>query len=189
MGSTRSNSVPERSMIAQSFWAGRRVFLTGHTGFKGAWLTYWLGCLGAEVYGFALEPETQPNLFSLLQPIHGLTSCIGDIRDRDALAKAVSSFKPSVVIHMAAQALVRRSYRDPYGTLQSNVTGTINLLEALRGDEAVMASLDAVLIVTTDKVYANFDEGRSFTESDPLGGRDPYSASKAAAEILTHSWA
>lgn len=176
-------------MISRYFWKGRRVFLTGHTGFKGAWLAFWLGSLGAEVYGFALEPETQPNLFSLLHPIDGLTSCIGNIQDREAMAAALSSAKPSVVIHMAAQALVRRSYRDPYETLHSNVTGTINLLEALRADEAVMAGLVAVLVITTDKVYLNSGEDRPFTENDPLGGRDPYSASKAAAEILTSSWA
>jgi CDP-glucose 4,6-dehydratase len=172
-------------MTSKDFWTGRRVLLTGQTGFKGAWLARWLGLLGADVFGFGLPPETQPNLHYLLN----LTSHIGDIRNPLAVADAVSQARPSVVIHMAAQALVRRSYRDPAGTVATNVTGTMNLLEALRANEAVMASLVAVLVVASDKVYRNFDDGRSFTEADPLGGYDPYSASKAAMEVLTASWA
>jgi CDP-glucose 4,6-dehydratase len=176
-------------MISRPFWAGRRVFLTGQTGFKGAWLTSWLGRLGAEVHGFGLPPETDPNLYALLRPGPALVSRFGDIRDRAALAEAVAAARPSVVIHMAAQALVRRSYREPLATVETNVNGTINLLEALRGNEQVMASLAAVLVVTTDKVYSNANDGRAFNETDPLGGHDPYSASKAAAEILTACWA
>jgi CDP-glucose 4,6-dehydratase len=167
------------------FWPGRRVLLTGQTGFKGAWLARWLGLLGAEVHGCGLPPETQPNLHSLLN----LTASLGDIRDPTVMAKAVAQSRPSVVIHMAAQALVRRSYRDPAGTVATNVIGTMHLLEALRTNDAIMASLACVLVVTTDKVYRNANEGRAFTEADPLGGHDPYSASKAAAEILTASWA
>jgi CDP-glucose 4,6-dehydratase len=172
-------------MISKNFWHGRRVLLTGQTGFKGAWLARWLGQLGAEVHGFGLPPETRPNLHSMLN----LTACFGDIRDPATLADAVTKARPSVVIHMAAQALVRRSYRDPAGTVATNVTGTLHLLEALRATDAIMASLVAVLVVTTDKVYRNTNDGRAFSEADPLGGHDPYSASKAAAEILTACWA
>ncbi|RDI54842.1 CDP-glucose 4,6-dehydratase [Microvirga subterranea] len=176
-------------MISTSFWAGRRVLLTGHTGFKGSWLAFCLDRLGAEVFGFALTPETQPNLFTVLPRSQRLTSWIGDIQDEKALADAVETARPSIVIHMAAQALVRRSYRAPCDTVQANVTGTVNLLEALRGNDAVMAELDAILVVTTDKVYRNAESGQPFQENSPLGGHDPYSASKAAAEILTESWA
>jgi CDP-glucose 4,6-dehydratase len=167
------------------FWSGRRVLLTGQTGFKGAWLARWLSLLGAEVHGCGLPPETQPNLHSLLN----LTAHLGDIRDPAVMAKAVVQARPSVVIHMAAQALVRRSYRDPAETTATNFVGTMHLLEALRTNDAVMASLACVLVVTTDKVYRNGSDGRPFTEADPLGGHDPYSASKAAAEILAASWA
>ena len=176
-------------MAEPSFWAGRRVFLTGHTGFKGAWLALWLSRLGAEVHGFSLAPEPGPNLFSRLQPLSNLVSTIGDIRDPTALRAAIAEARPSVVLHLAAQALVRRSYRDPVGTLQTKVDGTIGVLEALRAQDNVMAGLAAVLVVTTDKVYRNAEDGRPFREDDPLGGRDPYSATKAAAEILTASWA
>jgi CDP-glucose 4,6-dehydratase len=176
-------------MISTSFWQDRRVLLTGHTGFKGSWLTCCLNRLGAEVFGFALAPESEPNLFTALAGSRRVTSWIGDIRDERALAGAVATARPSVVIHMAAQALVRRSYRAPSDTMHANVTGTINVLEALRGNAAAMAGLDAILVVTTDKVYRNPENGQSFDESAPLGGHDPYSASKAAAEILTDSWA
>jgi CDP-glucose 4,6-dehydratase len=176
-------------MISTSFWAGRKVLLTGHTGFKGSWLACCLNRLGADVFGFALAPETQPNLFSVLPPCRRLTSWIGDIRDEKALANAVEAAQPSIVIHMAAQALVRRSYRAPRDTIHANVNGTVNLLEALRGNGTVMAGLGAVLVITTDKVYRNADNSQPFGENSPLGGHDPYSASKAAAEILTDSWA
>ncbi|MCB5173560.1 CDP-glucose 4,6-dehydratase [Microvirga sp. SM9] len=176
-------------MISTSFWQGRSVLLTGHTGFKGSWLACCLDRLGAEVFGFAMEPDTAPSLFSMLPPLRSLQSRIGDVRDGRALASAIADAQPSVVIHMAAQPLVRRSYSAPCETFHTNVTGTVNLLEGLRSHEAVMAGLDAVLIITTDKVYQNNGDGRPFRESDPLGGRDPYSSSKAAAELLTVSWA
>jgi CDP-glucose 4,6-dehydratase len=167
-------------MIDRSFWRDRRVLLTGHTGFKGAWLALWLERLGAEVFGLALPPETEPALFSLLQPMSGLRSRLADLRDPAAVAAIVGEARPSVVIHMAAQALVRRSYLDPVGTMATNVMGTAYLLDALRAAE----ELESVVVVTTDKVYRDTGHRRPFSEQDPLGGSDPYSASKAAAEHL-----
>jgi CDP-glucose 4,6-dehydratase len=169
-----------------AFWSGRRVFLTGHSGFKGAWAALWLKRLGAEVHGFALAPETEPSLWRLVGERLLASETIGDVRDRDALAGAVRRARPEIVLHMAAQSLVRRSYADPAGTFATNVTATANLLEALRG----LDGLQAVLVVTTDKVYRNRSgEERAFREDDPLGGADPYSASKAAAEMVTASYA
>lgn len=168
-----------------TFWRGRRVLLSGHTGFKGAWLAAWLAELGAEVHGLALPPETAPSLFDLLGRIEGLTSHIGDIRDPAVLSATVSAAAPEIVIHMAAQALVRRSYRDPLETFDTNVMGTARLLEALRG----APGLAAIVVVTSDKVYHNPGTGVPLAESAPLGGDDPYSASKAAAELVTASYA
>lgn len=172
-------------MIDRAFWRGRRVLLTGHTGFKGAWLALWLEDLGARVFGLALPPDTEPSLFALLQPIAGLSSLMADIRDPAAVAAAVNEARPSVVIHMAAQALVRRSYRLPVETLCTNVMGTAYLLNSLRAAN----ELQAVVVVTTDKVYRNDHHRHRFSENDPLGGADPYSASKAAAELLVASMA
>jgi CDP-glucose 4,6-dehydratase len=172
-------------MIDRAFWRDRRVLLTGHTGFKGAWLALWLKEMGAKVFGLALPPDTEPALFSLLQPMSGLCSRMADIRDPEAVAAAVDEACPSIVIHMAAQALVRRSYRLPVETLCTNIMGTAYLLDRLRtADE-----LKAVLVVTTDKVYRNNGGRHPFSENDPLGGADPYSASKAAAELLVASMA
>jgi len=168
--------------LEPDFWRGRSVLLTGHTGFKGTWLALWLECLGARVTGFALAPDTEPSLFTLAAP--RLRSVLGDIRDRAALGTVVAEARPQVVIHMAAQALVRRSYADPLGTFESNVMGTAHLLDALRG----AAQLKAVLVVTSDKVYLNRDTGVHFRETDALGGADPYSASKSAAEMVAASW-
>lgn len=167
-----------------SFWRGKRILLTGHTGFKGSWAALWLSELGAEVTGFGLAPDTEPALFDAARVAQDVTSIIGDLRDAAALAHCVAAANPQIVIHMAAQALVTRSIIDPVTTFATNVQGTINLLEALRRRE-----LRAVLVVTSDKVYANDELGRSFREGDPLGGKDPYSASKAAAEIITRAYA
>ncbi|MBE2992957.1 CDP-glucose 4,6-dehydratase [Sphingomonas sp. CFBP 13603] len=167
------------------FWRGRRVFLTGHTGFKGAWTALWLSRLGAHVHGYALSPETDPALWSLLGDDLLAGETIADITDRSALAAAIDAGRPEIVLHLAAQALVRRSYADPLATIASNTMGTAYLLDVLRN----VQGLAAVVIVTTDKVYANNDGGRDFVEDDPLGGHDPYSASKAAAELLTRSFA
>ena len=172
-------------MIDPNFWRNKRVLITGHTGFKGTWMLLWLRSLGAEVSGFGLKPDTAPNLFELLSPWNGIHSTIGDIRDGDAIKQVVADTDPEIVIHMAAQALVRRSYREPVDTVAANVMGTVNLMEALREAK----NLRIALIITSDKVYQNTDDGEAFAESAPLGGDDPYSASKAAQEIITHSWA
>lgn len=171
--------------ITPGFWQDKRVLLTGHTGFKGTWMALWLERLGAEVTGFGLEPDTDPSLFNLLQPWPGIASIIGDVRDAEAIRKAVRQANPDVVIHMAAQALVRRSYREPVDTIAANVMGTVNLIEALREAN----NLQVALIITSDKVYQNTDDGVAFAEDAPLGGDDPYSASKACQEIVTSSWA
>lgn len=171
------------NMVSPSFWAGRRVLVTGHTGFKGAWLAMWLAELGAEVAGFSLTPHTVPNLFDASGPWP--RSYFGDIRDAKAVAAVVRACDPEFVFHLAAQALVRASYRDPVETIAVNVTGTAVLLNALRQAE----NLRGVIVATTDKVYRNADDGRAFREDDPLGGHDPYSASKAAAELVTAAMA
>lgn len=170
---------------SSAFWARQRVLLTGHTGFKGAWLSLWLEKLGAAVTGLSLASDTQPNLHSLLVPYANSNSIIGDIRNRGVVNQAVGAANPTIAIHMAAQPLVRRSYREPVETFETNVQGTVNVLNALRA----APDLKAILVITTDKVYLNLEDGRAFVESDRLGGHDPYSASKAAAEIAVASWA
>jgi CDP-glucose 4,6-dehydratase len=167
-----------------SFWPGRRVLLTGHTGFKGSWLALWLLELGAKVTGFALAPETDPSLFVQLELEHRFEDCLGDIRDAALLTDLVAETRPEVVIHLAAQPLVRRSYADPLGTWATNVQGSLNLLEALKP----LQHPCAVVMVTTDKVYQNREWPYGYREPDRLGGHDPYSASKAAAEIAISSW-
>ncbi|MDZ4309652.1 MAG: CDP-glucose 4,6-dehydratase [Cypionkella sp.] len=171
-------------MPDKNFWDGQRVLLTGHTGFKGSWTALWLSQMGAEVLGYALVPETKPALFDLLSPVPGLNSVVGDIRDPAPLNSAVADFSPTLAIHMAAQPLVRRSYREPVETYGVNVMGTAHVLEALRR----VQGLKAALVITTDKVYRNDDSGRAFREVDPLGGHDPYSSSKAACEEVVSSW-
>ena len=172
-------------MTVPEFWRGKRVLLTGHTGFKGAWTALWLERLGAEVTGFSLAPpDDRDSLFASLAPWPNLRSRIGELRNSAAVRGAVEECDPEIVIHMAAQALVRRSYRDPLETFGSNVMGTANLLAALAGRSA----LRATLVITSDKVYANDSTGRAFREDDPVGGDDPYSASKGAAEIVVRSW-
>jgi CDP-glucose 4,6-dehydratase len=170
------------------FWRDRRVLLTGHTGFKGAWMSLWLEGLGADVTGYSLPPATQPNLWNIAcaptQAGGRLRSVIADVRDVQRLAEVVAQADPQVVIHMAAQALVRESYRDPLGTYGTNVMGTVALLQACR----TLPHLQCVVIVTSDKVYENHGEGRAFGENDRLGGHDPYSNSKACAELVTSSF-
>ena len=170
-----------RRQTSVDFWRGTRVLLTGPTGFTGAWLARLLDRLGAEVPGVALAPEAGPSAFVALRPT--IASRIGDLRDAAAVQAAVQAARPEIVLHLAAQALVGRGYRDPEGTFASNVTGTINLMQALR-----RAGARAALIITSDKVYRNDNQGRAFREDDPLGGHDPYSASKAACEIAVASW-
>ena len=170
------------------FWRGRRVLLTGHTGFKGAWMSLWLKSLGAKVTGYALPPAAEPALWSLIgadrSGAGGTRSVIADIREPRQVGEAVTHADPQIVIHMAAQALVRESYRDPLGTYATNVMGTAVLLQACRA----LSNLQCVVVVTSDKVYENRGQGRAFEENDRLGGHDPYSNSKACAELLTQSF-
>ena len=165
------------------FWRDRRVFVTGHTGFKGAWLVMWLTGLGARVTGLALPPHTDPSLFALCAEGR-CSDRYGDIADQPLVARALTDCEPEIVIHMAAQALVRASYADPLGTYATNVMGTANLLQAVRS----VPSVRAAIVVTSDKVYENDGAGRPFTEDDRLGGHDPYSSSKACAELVTRSF-
>jgi CDP-glucose 4,6-dehydratase len=162
----------------------RSVFLTGHTGFKGAWLAEWLGDLGAHVTGYALEPPTQPNLFDAIDLGSRVRHIVADVRDLDSLTAEVQATQPSVIFHLAARALVRRAYQEPRDTFETNVMGTVNILEAARA----CPSVRAVVIVTSDKIYQNLETGRAFVETDPVGGRDPYGASKAAAELVTGAY-
>jgi CDP-glucose 4,6-dehydratase len=167
-----------------AFWRGQRVFITGHTGFKGGWLALWLKQLGAEVTGYARAPDQTPALFELAEIGRGMTSIIGDLAQADQLTAAMRAAAPGIVLHLAAQPLVRRSLAEPVETFASNVMGTVNLLEAVRATPGVRACL----VVTTDKVYANREDGRPFAEADALGGKDPYSASKAACEMVVRAW-
>jgi CDP-glucose 4,6-dehydratase len=168
-------------MVTADFWAGKRVLLTGHTGFKGAWMALWLASLGARVHGFALPPSTRPALWQVVAGHERIDSVLADVRDRHALAASVSACEPEVVFHLAAQSLVRESYEDPVGTYATNVMGTVHLLDALRAQR----TLRAVVVVTSDKCYQNHEHGRAYREVDPLGGRDPYSSSKACAELVS----
>jgi CDP-glucose 4,6-dehydratase len=167
-----------------AFWRGRRVLLTGHTGFKGSWAMFWLRALGAEVTGLGLAPEGDRPLFVRLGLDRESGHRVCDLRDPIAVDRLVAADPPEIVLHMAAQSLVRRGYAEPLATFATNVQGTGHLLDAL----GRARDLRAVLVVTSDKVYRNDDTGRRFRESDPLGGHDPYSASKAACEILVASW-
>ena len=166
------------------FWRGRRVFLTGHTGFKGAWLSLWLQKVGAEVTAYSLAPPTQPSLFEAARVAQGITSIHGDIRDYEALEAALRESGASIVVHLAAQATVADGYRSPRDTFATNVTGTLNLLDAMRECPAV----EAAVVVTSDKCYVPSHSGTPLREGDPLGGKDPYSASKSCAEVATASW-
>ena len=167
-----------------NFWHGKRVLLTGHTGFKGGWLALWLQQMGADVTGIALVPNTVPSLFELAHIKKSITSHFCDIRDATKLAKIVRDARPEVVFHLAAQPLVRASYRDPLATYGTNVMGTANLLDALRG----LDSIKVAVMITTDKVYCNNEWFFPYRETDALGGHDPYSASKAASEVVIASY-
>ncbi len=168
-----------------AFWRGKRVLVTGHTGFKGGWLSLWLQSLGAQVFGFALPPPTNPSFFHAANLETLLAGhVLGDVRDREALSATVRQAAPELVFHLAAQALVRPSYATPVETYATNVMGTVHLLEALRG----VPSLRAVVNVTTDKCYENREWERGYQEADPLGGADPYSSSKACSELVTAAY-
>ena len=172
------------SRVTPAFWSGRRVLLTGHTGFKGGWLATWLLELGARVTGYALPPATTPALFDLAGLAAKLDSRLGDVRDAGPVAEAVAAARPSVVFHLAAQPIVSRSYREPAATVTTNVTGTVNVLEAVRQSPGV----EAVVVITSDKCYEPLAAPRGLHEDDRLGGADPYSASKAAAELVVKAY-
>ncbi|WP_374088712.1 CDP-glucose 4,6-dehydratase [Methylomicrobium lacus] len=172
-------------VINPGFWRGKRIFLTGHTGFKGGWLALWLQELGASVFGYALNPSTTPNLFTVANVGQALAaSTIADIRDSSRLEKAMHAAQPDLVFHLAAQPLVRHSYADPVETYAINVMGTVNVLEAVRKTPSVRA----VINVTTDKCYENQEWLWAYRENEPMGGHDPYSSSKACAELVTSAY-
>jgi CDP-glucose 4,6-dehydratase len=165
-------------------FANKKILITGHTGFKGSWLSLWLSRLGADVYGYAMAPPTSPAMFDLCDLANCMDHMIGDIRDKDLLKARVAAVRPDIVLHLAAQPIVRMSYTDPLDTLSTNVMGTANLLEAIR-------SLDtpcAVVVVTSDKCYENNNWVWGYRETDPMGGHDPYSMSKGATELVVSSW-
>lgn len=168
----------------KSFWKGKRVLITGHTGFKGSWLALWLKSRGADVSGYSLDPPTTPNLFSTAGVGRGIASVIGDVRDLENLCRVFSRHSPEIVFHMAAQSLVRRSYLDPVETFGSNVMGTVNVLEAVRRADSVRVLVN----ITSDKCYENREWPWGYRENDPMGGRDPYSSSKGCAELVTAAY-
>ena len=168
--------------LVNMFWQGKRVFLTGHTGFKGAWLTLWLTTLGAEVTGYALAPPTSPSLYDLTGAEKKINSHTADIRDLDTLTGAMAECRPDIAVHMAAQSLVRPSYADPVATYETNIMGTVYFLESVRRTPGIRAAL----VITSDKCYRN--DGEVHTEDDPMGGRDPYSSSKGCGELVTAAY-
>ena len=174
----------EEVVMSPAFWQGKRVLLTGHTGFKGSWLSLWLQSMGANVIGYALAPPTSPSLFNVARVEQGMTSIIGDIRDLAHLRTVFAEYQPEIVIHMAAQALVRYSYVEPVETYSTNVMGTVNLLEAMRG----ASSVKAVVNVTSDKCYENREWTWGYRENEAMGGFDPYSNSKGCAELVTAAY-
>jgi CDP-glucose 4,6-dehydratase len=174
----------EALVISASFWSGRRVLLTGHTGFKGAWTALLLRRLGSDVYGLALPPSSNNGIFVAGDVERDVHNGIGDIRDIGVVSRVLADSRPHVVIHMAAQSLVRESYADPVGTYATNVMGTVNVLECVRHSPGI----EAVVIVTSDKCYDNIGEARGYRETEPLGGHDPYSSSKGCAELVTSAY-
>ena len=171
-------------MINKNFWHSKKVFLTGHTGFKGSWLSLWLLKLGADLKGYSLKPNTNPSIYNSLKLDENFESDINDIREFDKLKKSVTSFNPDILFHMAAQPLVRNSYKNPLYTFETNTMGTANLLEVCK----FCTNLKTIIIVTTDKCYENDDRSSAYIETDAMGGKDPYSASKGCAELITSSY-
>jgi len=179
-------TIPRRKVVVinKDFWKGRRVFITGHTGFKGSWLSLWLQQMGADLCGYGLPPHTNPSLFSEADVSKGMQSVFADIGDLDKLSESIAAKRPEVVFHLAAQALVRLSYEKPVETYSTNVMGTVHLLEAIRRAGGVRALIN----VTSDKCYENRNIGRGFREDDPMGGGDPYSSSKGCAELVATAY-
>lgn len=173
-----------KGKVNPTFWKGKRVFVTGHTGFKGSWLSLWLQDMGAVVKGFALEPNTNPSLFTEAKVGHNMDSEIGDITDLNHITTSITAFNPEVLIHMAAQPLVRISYQEPVLTYATNVMGTVNVLEAARK----CSNLKAIVSVTTDKCYENKEWEWGYRENEPMGGHDPYSSSKGCVELVTAAY-
>lgn len=171
-------------MTNTNFWRGKRVFITGHTGFIGGWLYYWLHQWGADLFGYALPPATDPNFFTIMGLDKIGQQDLGDIRDYQRLQRAISDFQPHIILHLAAQALVRPAFADPIDNFTTNVNGTIQLLDAARH----LPALESIVVFTTDKVYENTEISRGYVETDRLGGLEPYGASKACAEIVTQSY-
>jgi CDP-glucose 4,6-dehydratase len=181
----RSSDVTSHPVPDASFWRGRRVFLTGHSGFVGGWTALWLQKLGAEVHGFSLPPPTDPSFFAATRLAERIAaSMAGDVRDREALAQAAAAAKPNIVLHLAAQPLVRAAYHDPVTTFATNVMGTAHLLDAVRN----LSGLAAVVVFTTDKVYRNLNWPWPYRETDALGADEPYSGSKSGAELVTEAF-
>jgi CDP-glucose 4,6-dehydratase len=172
------------SLVNSKFWQGKRTLITGHTGFKGSWLTLWLYKLGANITGFSIDVPTKPSLFELIHIKDEINSVIGDIRNFEHIKDVVEEFRPQIVIHMAAQSLVRVSYQNPRETFETNIMGTVNLLDALRQ----IACAHVIINVTSDKCYENSGLNNRYTEGDPMGGYDPYSNSKGSSELVTSSY-
>jgi CDP-glucose 4,6-dehydratase len=173
-----------RGRVNPDFWKGKKVFVTGHTGFKGSWLSLWLQYMGAVVKGYALSPPSQPNLFTEANVASGMRSEIGTINDLHTVKKSMTNFNPDILIHMAAQPLVRLSYKEPIETYMTNVIGTANVLESARSCK----NIKAIVSVTTDKCYENKEWAWGYRENDPMGGHDPYSSSKGCAELVTAAY-
>jgi CDP-glucose 4,6-dehydratase len=167
-----------------SFWKNKKVLITGHTGFKGSWLSLWLQSKGADAIGYALPPPTEPSFFKIGKISEGMISITGDVRDLEHLKTVIAKYQPEIVIHMAAQSLVRYSYGNPVETYSTNVMGTVNLLEAVRQTNSVKV----ILIITSDKCYENNEWVWGYRENDPMGGHDPYSSSKGCAELITSAY-
>jgi CDP-glucose 4,6-dehydratase len=170
--------------INQDFWRGKRVFMTGHTGFKGSWLSLWLQSMGAKLHGFALSPPTQPNLYTEARVGDGMSSTIADIRNADTVKDCMKAFQPEIIIHLAAQSIVRQSYSNPVETYATNVMGTVHVLESARQADSVRC----ILNITSDKCYENQERTRGYCENEPMGGHDPYSSSKGCAELVSSAY-
>ena len=180
----RSSALESMVTVSDAFWRDKRVLITGHTGFKGSWLSLWLAHLGAQVHGLALDPPTQPSCFETACVGSHIGSFLGDIRDQETVLRYFRDHRPEIVFHLAAQSLVRESYHDPAGTYLTNVIGTVNVLEAIRQTESVRAAV----VITSDKCYENRETQSPYRETDPMGGHDPYSSSKGCAELVSAAY-